>query len=132
MGHPATDQGVLTTACRLQTGLGWSQFHCLPHDQELHLVGGPVPFGSRRHQVHRASATVPHLPTNTASAQTFLFPRNALHLLLNGDVRAPLLSKGARKNNKAKIEKKHKKSQFVQRGGALAGGETGDVGVYCG
>ena len=94
--------------------------------------GGPVPYRSRSHEVHQASATVPHLLTNTASARTFLFPRNALLLLLDGNVRAPLLSKGARKNNKAKIEKKHKKSQFGQRGGYLAGGETGGVRVYCG
>ena len=73
--------------------------HPIPRKGPRGSPGGPVPYRSRSHEVHQASATVPHLLTNTASARTFLFPRNALLLLLDGNVRAPLLSKGARKNN---------------------------------
>ena len=72
VGHPATGRAILATTCHLHKGLGWSQFHALPHHQELHLVAGPVAYRSPRHRVHLAGATVPHLPTNTASAHTFL------------------------------------------------------------
>ena len=71
--HRATGKAILATTCRLHNGLGWSQFHCLPHHQALHLVGGPVAYRSPHHRVRLAGATVPHLPTNTASAHTFLF-----------------------------------------------------------